>query len=98
MKEIIGGSKTSLGTAEKPARFAASGGSATEKCEGCGERYEGKTTYTPDDVALCPSCAKSNRRVTAREMMDILANEKITQFGGTITYESPNDKAEAPDK
>lgn len=31
-----------------------------EKCEGCGKSYSGKTAYTPDDVALCPQCAKEN--------------------------------------
>lgn len=32
---------------------------ASEKCEGCGNYYTGKTTYTKDDVALCHECAAS---------------------------------------
>ena len=67
----------------------------SEICEGCGGRYYGKTSYTPDDVALCPKCASANR-MTAREMFDILANEKVTSFGGTVRFEceTPNDQAQ----
>ncbi len=36
------------------------GNPITETCEGCGTEYIGKTTETPDQVMLCPDCAKGN--------------------------------------